>query len=208
MPFDSLWEDRDAVSVLGTRINVPGAEQMLLMLCVHWASHCWASLKWACDIAAFLHLYPQLDWTRVCNLARRRGCLRMLLLAVELARDVTDVTVPDPVSSKIRSDAVITHLCREVRQRSFTTDGLLYDQRLMSYFKTRDGILDKIRFGIRHFRSLVALRTRLRRLASKRLLVLEWLAYKGLRINQLESTLGVRSTVPSVLPSTAGFERN
>jgi len=166
LSFDSLWDNRDAVSVLGTRINIPFTNHLLLMLCVHWASHCWASLKWGCDIAAFVRIHPDLDWTGLCRDAQRLGCLRMLLLAMVLARDATGVALPDPVTRKLEADPVIPRLSRDVRRRSYTTDGLLYEQRLMLYFRSRERVVDKVRFCVGYFRSLVAVRTRLRRIAS------------------------------------------
>jgi len=167
MSFDSLWGNREVVSVLGTRINVPCPNDLLLMLCVHWASHCWASLKWGCDIAAFVRVHPDLDWASVYRDAQRLGCSRMLLIAIELARDATGVALPDPVTWMPKADPAVLHLCRDVRRRSYSTEGLLYEDRLMLYFRSRERTVDKARMCIGSFRSLVAVRTRLRRIASR-----------------------------------------
>jgi hypothetical protein len=164
LDFNSLWERREQVLVLGTPVTVPSAIDLLLMLCVHWASHCWASLKWGCDIALFLRCYSDIDWERLFEEARRSGCLRMLLLGMELARDVGGA-LPWAVEARVKADASIQSLARDARRRAYTTDGLLYEQRILTYIRSRERLIDKTRIGIAGLRNVLALRTRLRRMA-------------------------------------------
>jgi hypothetical protein len=61
-------------------------EDDLLILAIHGGKEMWWRLNWACDIAAFNESHPKLDWIAILERARAQGCLRMVLLAMSLAR--------------------------------------------------------------------------------------------------------------------------
>jgi hypothetical protein len=88
----------------------------------------------------------------------------MLLLGMELARDVGGA-LPWAVEARVKADASIQSLARDARRRAYTTDGLLYEQRILTYIRSRERLIDKTRIGIAGLRNVLALRTRLRRMA-------------------------------------------
>jgi predicted O-linked N-acetylglucosamine transferase (SPINDLY family) len=70
----------------GHPMLTPSAEDGLLVLAIHGTEGMWWRIKWACDVAAFIGSYPDLDWEATIARARDMGCLRMLILALSLAR--------------------------------------------------------------------------------------------------------------------------
>jgi hypothetical protein len=104
----------------GGRFPCFAPEDTLLTAATHGGKEQWSRLVWVADLAALLHAHPSLDWTAVLERARGAGCLRMTLLAAELARDLLDARLPDYVQSSIRQDRQVARLVQRVRANLFT----------------------------------------------------------------------------------------
>jgi len=50
----TIWRRQGTLSVLGTNVRWPAAEDLLLILCLHASTHRWGELKWIVDIAELL----------------------------------------------------------------------------------------------------------------------------------------------------------
>src|SRR5205085_7611364 len=89
MTFDidyaGLWRRAQRIDLNGRTMLILAPEDTVLVLALHGGKEMWCHLKWAADIAAFLHSHPALDWTAITTRARSQGCGRILLLATELA---------------------------------------------------------------------------------------------------------------------------
>jgi hypothetical protein len=148
IPFDDVWNRRESVSVLGERVEAPRPEDLLLMLSVHGACHCWTSLKWVCDIAALVRRCPEMDWPALLKRARDAGGLRMVLLALALARDVAGARLPPVVGDRVAADAVAEQLSREIRSRMFAAEERLENERrALLYIRTRERLRDRARLA-------------------------------------------------------------
>jgi Uncharacterised nucleotidyltransferase len=118
--FDTLWDRRETVTVLGATVATPCANDLLMMLCVHGASHCWTSLKWVCDIAEFIRRYSDLNWMQLRTEAEQLACWRMVLLGISLAKEAAGVMLPDAVEREIVDDRTVRSLTDEAHSRFFT----------------------------------------------------------------------------------------
>ncbi|HEV7903902.1 MAG TPA: nucleotidyltransferase family protein [Pyrinomonadaceae bacterium] len=120
-PLDeqSLWENSGLDSFEGTQIKALAPEDLLLSLCVHGAKHLWERLSWIADIAQLLEVYPDLNWARLLERARRSGTERMLLLGLYVAHDLLDAKLPAHVSAQFGIDAEITMLAGQIYSRLF-----------------------------------------------------------------------------------------
>ena len=49
-----MWPRRCVVTLMGQPLAAPGAEDLLLILCMHGAKHLWKNLGWICDVAELL----------------------------------------------------------------------------------------------------------------------------------------------------------
>jgi len=116
---ESLWENSGLDSFEGTTIKTLAPEDLLLSLCVHGAKHLWERLIWIADIAQLLQVYPDLNWTRLLERARRSGTERMLLLGLYVAHDLLGAKLPAQVAAQIEIDAEITMLAGQIYSRLF-----------------------------------------------------------------------------------------
>jgi hypothetical protein len=148
----------------GRRFPCFAPEDTLLTAATHGGKEQWARLVWVADIAALLHAYPTLDWTAVLERAREAGCLRMTLLAAELARDLLDARLPDHVQSIIRQDRQVARLVERVRADLFTPTAAVPSVFTLTRFRwhLRERPSDRWRYAARtlfaaripHFRNI------------------------------------------------------
>ena len=82
-------------------------------LCAHGSKHMFERLAWICDIARFLIVTPDLDWTAIVEHSRRTRTLRQLLLSMRLSADLLHVQPP----VDLPKDPVVEPLVRDVRDR-------------------------------------------------------------------------------------------
>ena len=98
----------------------PGAGEVaddmetLLYLCNHGARHWWIQLKWVVDVDRFIRAVPGLDWQKLLVEARKRGCLRIVCLALQLAHQVCGMSFPGEVEVIIQQDPKVAALVQRV----------------------------------------------------------------------------------------------
>jgi len=112
----------------------------------------WWRVNWACDVAVLIGANPTLDWPLILEEARRQGCVRMVLLAVSLARRHFDARVPDAVVAAERADPVIRRMVQRVVSIWLTEDMVgPPNNRLVSMDRLRlhDGFLRRLRYVAR-----------------------------------------------------------
>ncbi len=119
----SLGERRQPVRLAGAWVADLPPEERLLTLCVHGSKHCWASLRWICDVAEAVRACPNLNWHRVRALAKPSGCWRAVALGLLLAHDLLGAPLPDAIRSEVRHDAGAGRLAAWVRTWLFRVDG-------------------------------------------------------------------------------------
>jgi len=110
----SLWSRHVVVQLTGHAILSPGAEDLLLILCMHGAKHLWKNLGWICDVAELLRVQTALNWDQVCREARRLRSERLFRLGVNLAERVLQAPLPPEMSQAARRDATVRTLADQV----------------------------------------------------------------------------------------------
>jgi hypothetical protein len=110
---EQLWERLAPLTVGGREVLNLATEDLLLMLCVHGANHCWERLAWICDLAELVRSRPGLDWQRLIDVARVSGGERMVLLGLLLARDLLGTRLPEQVMAWIAADEALPSLARQ-----------------------------------------------------------------------------------------------
>ena len=113
--FDELdaWESLTTENIAGRRVRTLAPGPLLLFLCSHGAKHMFERLGWICDIARFLMVTPNVDWTAIVGQARQARALRQLSLGVRLAVDLLGA----PAVRELPPDAAVEPLARAVRNR-------------------------------------------------------------------------------------------
>jgi hypothetical protein len=138
-------------------------EDTLLVAAMHGGKEQWTRLIWVADIAALFHAHPAIDWVTVLEQAKKIGCLRMTLVAAELARALLDARLPDHVRVAIARDRAVARLVESVRVGMSTPSGTPSVFRLSAFRWTiRERFADRLRYASRtlltarvpHFRNL------------------------------------------------------
>jgi hypothetical protein len=125
--FRLLWSQSTSITVLGSELRVLEPGIHLLGLCAHGAKHRpfpWPALKWVTDVEAYLRTYPPEWWTPVLERARKKGCLRMVLLGLALAEDVLGAPLPRDVSVALARQSRVRRLVPAIRRRILNPQGV------------------------------------------------------------------------------------
>jgi hypothetical protein len=114
-PNDGLWGRTELVSLGGRRVATLGAEDALLFFCLHGAKHNWSRLRWVCDVAELVRSRPGLRWEWVLDWAGRRGAVRMVQVALRLARGLLSAPVPETALAAGEGDRAVSRLSAAFR---------------------------------------------------------------------------------------------
>lgn len=114
LPFEEMWESRRTITLTDRPVATLSPELMLLALCVHASSHCWDRLLLVCDVAALVTKHPQLDWSRVWQRASVAGCVRIVRLGLNLARNVLGAALPEGLAAELEGDPALQRLAKNV----------------------------------------------------------------------------------------------
>lgn len=152
LDLDRLWTRRQCVSIGGVRVSVLAPEDLLLILAVHGARHCWTRLEWVCGVAELIRAHGALDWRRTTHEAAGLGSLRILWLGVLLAHGMLDAPVPREIVQRARADRRAVALAAAVRRRLL--GGRLREpgatKRMVFDCLARERLADKVRYLV-HF---------------------------------------------------------
>jgi hypothetical protein len=141
------------VPLEGKMVPAFSPEDLLLILCLHGAKHCWSRLSWLCDIAELIRVYERLDWGKVLREAETRRCKRMLLLGLFLGHKLLEADLPNEICAQIQGDPRVRLLGDSITQKFLSdetpvgTVGLInFYLRLSDRFKQRSAFLMRMVF--------------------------------------------------------------
>lgn len=120
LPIEYLNESLEYTIIFNQKISTLSPENNLLLLCGHGTKDCWQKLSRICDIAQLINFYPQLDWKLIIKEAKNRGALRLVLVALSLANDLYEISLPDFISLEIINDKKIKHLTHNIENSLFS----------------------------------------------------------------------------------------
>ena len=150
---EQLWTDLKPVSLSGVTVFSFAPENLLWFLCVHGTKHQWARLGWLCDIAELIREYPQLNWDHVLTQANQLGIERRLYLGLHLANSMLNVTLPQPIETKIHTTPHVVGLAQQVIESMFDgseqTTRFPYLNRFGFQLRAMDRIADRGRYLLR-----------------------------------------------------------
>ncbi len=125
-----LWNPAGTTILLNRPMPLPSAENIFFLLAIHGARHRWESLKWICDIAVTLQVFPELDWDAILAQADRIGRKRMALVPLALVNQIFDAALPVSVRKAIEQDAAVAPLAARIqRQHSADAGAHLHSRR-------------------------------------------------------------------------------
>jgi hypothetical protein len=152
-----LWERCEHISLAGATVRSLLPEDLLLILCVHGASHHWERLLWICDIAELIRAHRGLDLGQVLGQAKRLGSERLVLLALFLAFDLLGADLPEKVVQRVEDDSKVKSLAMQVRKWLFREPdaGLELFEEAAFFIGTRERLRDRIPYGLFYLRAFL-----------------------------------------------------
>lgn len=147
---ERLWKRLKPSSLAGKEVLVFYPEDLLLILCVHSASHVWQQLEFVCSVAELIRTNEKLDWGQITGQARELGSERMLFLGLFLASDLLGAPLPDEVLQRVWADPSVKALAAQVRERLFreadNPPGILESS--LFHLRARERMRDKVRYCV------------------------------------------------------------
>jgi hypothetical protein len=160
--FDQLWQRRKMVLISDIHMPSLSIEDLLMVLVVQVAKDSWdrrLQLIKVCDLAMLVRSHPTLNWSAVFRDAQASGSIRIMLFALNLARQLFGLDLPHHVLSQIDTDPTVISLTQQVYKKLFrkrpnsmsmnTARRLLLDWReqaesLVFYLRLRERWQDQI----------------------------------------------------------------
>jgi len=119
LDFEHVWKRHEPIFLFDTEVPNLYPEDLLLILCVHGSKHGWEKLGWICDVAEFVLVHQEMEWTPIIEQAKKLGCERMLLMGLTLASNLLDTPLPEIVHQSIKADPKSTLLVAQVYEELF-----------------------------------------------------------------------------------------
>lgn len=152
--LEDLQSRLQEAEIGGYRVRVFAPEDLLLILCVHGATHRWDRLEWLCGLAELIR-QADLDWSDVLARANEQRIDKTLLLGLLLAHDLLDAPVLDRILLRARADRDVAYLSRVVGDEldagiiQIASQNSL--QRDLFRFRLQSTASDRLRYFLRRF---------------------------------------------------------
>lgn len=131
--FDVALERSMMVRLAGRDMRTLCAQHMLIVLCVQLAKDAGEERRGVplikvCDVAELLRSQPGFDWDALVREARRLGVLRIVAVALAVARTLLDARVSDAPERAAGGYARLGPLVRHIVQRIYSAEGSAFDR--------------------------------------------------------------------------------
>ena len=119
MNGDQQWIRVEKTSLGGETISTLSNEDLLIVLSIHGAMHCWSNLKLVSDLANLIEV-RKIDWLYVFQQALLKRCQRMIFTGLLLANGILEAPVPEEMLHKAKTDGTALLLAKKVRDRFYS----------------------------------------------------------------------------------------
>lgn len=148
--FDDLYARSITLSVAGTDVHALEREDLLQVLCYHGLKNRWDRLKYICDVAEFLHAYPDLDWETVYARAQAMHSERVLRLGLSLPHQLLGAPLPPEIARDVERDGRVEALTAALLERLPQQAHMKvepYLDRVRLNVLSQDGVAGGLRYG-------------------------------------------------------------
>lgn len=149
LPLDmkSLWDAPMTVDVGGAPLLAPARDDLFLLLAWHGYKHRWAVLEWLAAFSALVAQNEISDWPRLLEKARQSGSRRVLLLALQLAKEFFQTPLPENILTLIRNDKAVSSLAQQIGDSIFPERAPESSGKIGWYhLRSRERLRDKARY--------------------------------------------------------------
>lgn len=123
-------------------------EDCLIILCLKAFHDYWGRLSLVCDLAEFIQAQPKIDWKQVIEKAKNSGIKRIVLLGLDLVRELLGTNLPEQVEQEIQAEPIVKGLSNQIVQQLFNKSNSLSKNPLqfpLFRLKARERLRDKVR---------------------------------------------------------------
>ncbi len=144
------WENLESFNLAGTVVPNLSPEAWFLIISLNGTKECWKSLNRICDVAEVLRAYPNMDWNKILQQAKKLGFQRLIFVAIILAKNLLEAPVPEVVWLQAQKDNVAKNMATQISEKLFveTNERTLEVHRTLFHIKTRERLQDKVRIFI------------------------------------------------------------
>lgn len=103
-PNNLFNSDTYSVEIANSKVKTISPENLLLLLCIHNASHYWPLLSWICDISHLINSQKSFNWSLVLDNAEILGIKRILYINLSLAVILFGLELPTYLSAQFERD--------------------------------------------------------------------------------------------------------
>jgi hypothetical protein len=140
-----LQENLKTIYISNKSIITPSNEDLLLILCLHNASHHWTCLEWISDISELIN-NTSINWSIVIEKADKLCIKRILYINLSLTHDLLDLDLTKELLDDINSDSTMKNIVKDLKENLLENKnqkGLLWE--VMVSIKIRENI----KYGIK-----------------------------------------------------------
>jgi len=130
----------------GATLSAPGAEAMLLAVCVDGAKDMWDKLSLVADVGRLLAAWPAADWAGLIRDATTLGQRRSLLTGVQVAAMLTRCPLPDVLHQAVHTDKAAQRLARMAARHLLAGQKISGGAQGWYAVRTRDRLRDRCRY--------------------------------------------------------------
>ena len=146
---DLVLKECRPVDFFQAEVEVPTDAMHLLILSAHACKHAWSRLIWLKDIEYLLNSCRDLDWEQTEELAASVGGVRMLRLAVYLARNLTGAYVNPRWGQVLDGDRKVRRLAEDAEEWMFNDGSKVSLKKKMAkklfLYRCRERFQDRLR---------------------------------------------------------------
>lgn len=102
------------IAIAGATVLTFAPQDLPLYLAAQGGWDQWGDLRRICDVAEFLRRFPEVEWERHFEAARRLGGLRSMLIGLALAHQLLGAPLPESATRLLREDRAIPAMAAEV----------------------------------------------------------------------------------------------
>ena len=164
-PLDTqVWQNPQAIDLLGQPVNTLGLEDLFLYLCIHGTKDLWKRLGWLCDIACLVNLSSArasgLDWSVVVEKARAHHLESVVCFGLTLVENLFGLPFPSeaqPLKRAVTDDVFLVKRSLSRLSEALPSDERSFSlvQRFLFRFQVLEHPQDKWLCAIAFYKSLV-----------------------------------------------------
>lgn len=149
--FERFWGRLRKAPLEGRMVWTFAPEDLIGILAMHGAFHCWERLIWIRDLAELIRVDQGIDWRGLINQAERQGWRRILFLGLSLAHDLMDTGLPREIWEKVQADSAAQLSAKQLQRSLFEESKTLLGplERSLFYLKITERFWDRMGYRLR-----------------------------------------------------------